>query len=679
MAYLYKRTSTPLVLAVGSILGLVAACGDDEDGTNATSEATTTTTGTPTTNTTSTTDMTTMGPEPTGTESESDTTTTETTAVTVTDSTTVEPECDAGTEQCTDGVHQSCQDGQWVDDPCPNGQFCEPNAGSCAACVCNPGEQGTCVDGDNIELCNDECSAYESSPCGLNKQCIGDACVDKFCTPGVTVCSGQEAYQTCNMDGTGYEAPVDCAFGELCQAGACVPACDVVAEANSSEGCEFWSIDMPNIGNQSGYVYAVAVGNPSTKYTVTVRVFDGNNNGNEQLLVTEMVQPRQVKKIFLSGTHMGNVGYYPGDVGFTGSDIAYGRAFRLESNIPVVATQWNPIGGSDGYTGEASLLLPTHAMGEDYINLSWHYGGKNLLGSTMVIAATEDNTQVKIKPSVAVAANGDVPAMSPAAFTILNISAYDYIQINVPEGQDLSGSIIETDKPVALFGGHKCAYVPDFPPYAFCDHLEEQILPLEAWGKKYVAARNPPRANETMIWRIVGSVDGTTVNFTPSISIGSSVNIDEGEVIQFEEMQDFFIDATEPVLVAGYMTGAQATPNDEGDPYMVQMVPVEQFRTDYVFLNDESYADDYVKLIRPTGAAVEVKCFGVVPENRWTPVGNSGYDVAVVDIHNDGNCDVGANEATSDEKFGIIVSGTAPAASYAYPGGLQLEKINPVE
>jgi hypothetical protein len=95
-------------------------------------------------------------------------------------------------------------------------------------------------------------------------------------------------------------------------------------------------------------------------------------------------------------------------------------------------------------------------------------------------------------------------------------------------------------------------------------------------------------------------------------------------------------------------------------------------------LVDSSYKQDYTKLVRPNGAQISLACFGVIPENRWTPIGNSGYDWASIQMNpGEANCAVGTNEATGDQPFGIIVLGQSDAASYAYPGGLALAPINP--
>jgi hypothetical protein len=107
------------------------------------------------------------------------------------------------------------------------------------------------------------------------------------------------------------------------------------------------------------------------------------------------------------------------------------------------------------------------------------------------------------------------------------------------------------------------------------------------------------------------------------------------------------------------------------------MVAVEQYRNDYVFLVDDSYTQDFAKLVRPAGEEVIVECLGPVPDDRWTAIGNSMWESAVIDMNpGEAMCTTGTNQASSAEGFGLIVSGQATFTSYAYPGGLALEPIN---
>ena len=586
-------------------------------------------------------------------------------------------ECDDGEEQCTEDGHQTCEGGQWADDPCDENFYCDEGSGACTECLCVPGEVNGCADPDNLEVCNDECTAYEPEMCGVNTTCIDGVCEDLICAPDQSYCTGDQTYQICNGDGTAFGDEQMCQGNDVCVGGECISACEAAEATNSSIGCEFWAIDMANLPPRDAYTYGIVVGNPSETDVATVRIWD-KRMGFQTAILEESIQPRETHVFNVSGSHSNYSSYYDGmDAGILGSGIANGTAFRVESDLPVVATQFNPIGGANGATSGASLLLPTHALGTEYLHLDWDRGYGS--GASMNIIAVEDDTEITIVPTENTQAGSNgLPAMNAGLPTIINIDAYDYIQVSVSD-LNLTGSAISSNKPVAVFGGHSCASIPD-EGTNYCDHIEEQIFPLETWGENYVAARNPIRDNEAMEWRVVASKDNTTITFDPPVSLGGQIVLDAGQWAGFDSMTDFVTEADNPIMLAGYMLGRGATGGNQGDPYMVLMVPTEQYQDDYVVLVDDSYSSDFIKLIRTAGQEVTVECLGgPVPDNRWTAVGGSNYETAVIDVNpGEAMCQTGTNQASSDEGFGVVVSGQATNVSYAYAGGLTLEAINPL-
>jgi len=64
-----------------------------------------------------------------------------------------------------------------------------------------------------------------------------------------------------------------------------------------------------------------------------------------------------------------------------------------------------------------------------------------------------------------------------------------------PFRRDLSGYFINSSKPIAVYAGHACAFVPDVPLTFFCDHVVEQIPPVSELGKLHIvppiAGRDP--------------------------------------------------------------------------------------------------------------------------------------------------------------------------------------------
>lgn len=603
------------------------------------------------------------------------------TSTTSVDPTTGGGPCEGPASRCVGDQYQVCAAGQWLPATCPAGQGCQDGATECQPCTCTQATE--CADPATLESCG--CFDRVQTPCPEGQACDADevACKEVVCVPGEVVCDGPASAVVCNKSGTGVGAPVTCDPGELCDedGGGCQAACTVVAKNKSSTGCEFWAVDMANVPPRDAYVYALAVSNPSDSVPAQVDIFDGNKNGAEQKLLGGVVPPRQVKLFLVSGKSNNQQGFYPGDAGFLGTGVAKGRAFRIASDMPIVATQFNPLGGALAFTTDASLLLPTHALGTKYYHLAWDLGLG--AGSSLVAVATAPTT-IKITPTVdTVAGQNGLPALKKGVEAEVSLQRYDYVQLSSNTG-DLTGTVLESDQPIAVFGGHSCGQVPN-KMTDFCDHLEEQIFPVDTWGQQFVALRSPKRGDEDMFWRVLARENGAKVTFSPKPEgLDAAVqDIPPGGFIGFSASSDFQISSNNPILVAGYMYGCAATgdPTCPGDPSMVLMVPVEQWQADYVFLVDSSYTNDNARLVRlKMNDNVTVGCLGPLPADHWQEIPGTQYMTATVNINpGEGMCTPGTNTAFTSKgtPFGIIVTGEAGGASYAYPGGLALREIAP--
>jgi len=584
--------------------------------------------------------------------------------------------CTEGEARCPDPAErQVCQGGAWVDKPCAAGEGCDP-LGVCLPCTCSA---DTCLDAGTLNVC--DCLEFVPEACGPTSACDTlenvTQCHTQVCNPDEAQCADANTVIACNGTGTAMLPASDCPPDQLCDFGACAPACEVVAKNESSLGCNFWAVDMANVPPRDAYVFGVALSNPNATLPVKVAIYDRNKNGQEQLIAEGTIAARDVEVFNLSGTSNGESGFYPDDAGFLGTGIARGRAFRIASELPIVATQFNPFGGAQAFTTDASLLLPTHTLGKSYLHLAWDKGLG--AGSSLVVIATEDNTNVTIRSTVDTAPgpNGMPALVAGKDVVIPGLKRNDYIQVSAA-GKDLSSSRIVANTPIAVFGGHSCGNVPDLAT-GECDHVEEQIFPIDTWGLRYVAARSPARSTEPMVWRVLAAEDGTVVQYKPPVSIGSESKLSAGSFAEFTADGDFEITSNNghPVLVAGYTVGCKATnlPDCPGDPSMVLAVPVEQWLTDYVFLVDFSYTNNSVKLVRNKSMPVSLGCLADIPD--WTPV-NDKYESAVVKVNpGDPDCQPGTNTATGSSPFSVMVVGESKSTSYAYPGGLALKPINP--
>jgi hypothetical protein len=233
--------------------------------------------------------------------------------------------------------------------------------------------------------------------------------------------------------------------------------------------------------------------------------------------------------------------------------------------------------------------------------------------------------------------------------------------------------VIESDRPVAVFAGHDCALIP-YNRFA-CDHLEEQLFPIESLGGRYVVAPTPPAGMEPNLLRLVAVRPGTRVTFDPAAVHEPVMLASRGDSIEFELRTPVVIEASDALEVAQFLVGANFDLGDvvqtDGDPDMVLVPPVDQFRPRYEFLTARDFRATTAVIVAPEGEPVR---FDGVLLTDPPAFHVAGYDVfyrrQLQGPHRVEAVHPGA-------RIGLTVSGLDNYCSYTYPGGLDLTPISP--
>jgi hypothetical protein len=380
---------------------------------------------------------------------------------------------------------------------------------------------------------------------------------------------------------------------------------------------------------------------------------------------------------------------------YTGHDAAtgIGTAFHITTSVPVSAYDIMPFGGALSYLPSAELLLPTSAWGTNYVTA----GPQRTMGPGWgAVLAAQDDTHVQIAPSVDLPGGTGVaaaPAHVPASYTL---NAGQFLQWQ--DAGDMAGSILYADKPIAYTGGTDFLCLKSATSSGGgCDSSHQQIPPISALGSEYAA---PPYATrradlqpESIPYRIVGTSAGTTLTFTPAIP-GAPASVGAGQIADFETKTAFTVtsqDSMHPFYVGQFMTGCMTTSGSRagdtclGDEEFVNILPPAQWLSSYVFFTDPSYVVTNLVVARQADATgtfhdVQIDCLGTL--TGWQALGDgSKYQVTNADIQRItpvGSCKNGRHTAKSDGAFTIMVWGEDHYASYAYPAGGNVAKINPV-
>ncbi len=473
------------------------------------------------------------------------------------------------------------------------------------------------------------------------------------------------------------------------------PTCADAAEAKTSVGCEFYAADLDNYESCDPETYAIVVSNPHEDKDAEVVLEHGNSGEIYNVTLT----PGELHVINV--TCATGCLLPPQQIEVQG--LSAGVGFRLSSDVPILAYQWNPY-GIELFSTDASLLIPTTSLDGTYIAAAWGEGPGESPESTskVTVVITEDNTTLTFTPSVNVPSLGGVgPFTAGVQSAEYTLQEYDVISLSpAVHNDDLTGTVIQANKPVVVFGGHSCANVPT-GAWAACDHVEEQILPLTAWGTSTVLARHADRhecSKQGVLWRIIAGADDMTVTFDPPVPApynSSYTFAQQGQVITFESEQDHYVegilnnpsDPAEPeasFFAYQMMTGCLYVNcfDIEGDPMMLQSAPAGQFLDRYVFNTDDvfDFAYDHIIIVRRGGTEVTLDCLGVIPDSEFESVGGSNWQTARIFIDNPENstgCLDGAHVLSATDQVGLSVVGSAHANSYGYLGGVGVRSINP--
>ncbi len=517
---------------------------------------------------------------------------------------TSDKQCPAEKRKCEPVLHQcvqcindgDCPQGYCVDNQCLD-KPCKPNTRTCSrtgkARICNAdgskytevdclakgqecyqGQCVTCVPGElacknNIAMqCKQDASGWNETPC-FDKKCVDGKCLT--CVPGARKCKGEIVMQ-CNADGTGYVQYEDCKSsetGKICHIGQCINMCKANAKFTTNLGCEYWPVDLeqpPKEANDNmdpeNSPFAVVVGNTSKSVTAKITVYKAGQKFKE---VT--APPGKATIINLP----------PYNVHGSMLDT---RSWRIVSNLPVVAYQFNPLENVNVYSNDASMLMPTNALGREYMVVAYpqpKWAGVSAY--LTVVGTSKQDTTVKITPTTQIQAGQGVQAMNPGQTYQFKLKQYQVLNLNTsqPFG-DLTGTIITADRAVAVYAGDMCDTVPietcdhgrctyeknfiscqtsnDCQPVMACDHLEQQIFPMKAVGKEYVITKSWKRGQAPDLVRVVAVQNNTRVQVSP---LAASIPIlNKGQHFDFEIMSDIHLTSNNPIMVAQFLEGQDA-------------------------------------------------------------------------------------------------------------------------
>jgi IgGFc binding protein len=369
----------------------------------------------------------------------------------------------------------------------------------------------------------------------------------------------------------------------------------------------------------------------------------------------------------------------PNDVMINGYDaIAGSNSINVTANAPLSVYAIN----YDRALSAAFTAFPTTLLGTNYCviarpaSLAPEIAGTGY--SQFAIVATEDYTTVVITPSATADLSGTV------LYTNTLQKGETYQIRSIGNTDDVTGTLIASDKPIAVFAGASDAFVPDANTSADNPLVQEQI-PVNDWGTQALALSFAGRSNGAS-YRILAANNGTVISITGKvvtvvgeISPPWTVTTSNETVVVTNNAGQFYdigVDgpveflANRPIQVAQFANGTELD-LQKGDPSEILLPPTDHYlETNTVVTLPSSgtgdFAENYMNLIVAQSAITNTLVDGShVSTTNFVAIGTSGYSGVQIVLTNSG-----AHTVTSSQPVGVEVYGWGNDDAYGYSGGI---------
>lgn len=320
---------------------------------------------------------------------------------------------------------------------------------------------------------------------------------------------------------------------------------------------------------------------------------------------------------------------------------------RIEASADVTVSSFN----FKLNTADSAVVYPTTDWGTEYFIFT-PTGTHNPFKEFSVTNGKESN-KVEIFPKGTIIFQGSV--YTSGSQMVIDLQPYESVQLQSTD--DLSGTRVASQRPVAVFTGHSCAM-----QLSACDHVYEQLLPVSSWGSNFIV---PPLSFQKQYDSIYIQASQPTRVTVQYGNRGDVLTLSRGQSVElrYRDPETLSIQSDKGIQVLLFFNGVSGS----YDPFLMTILPTERFCTSYSLDPQEGF-DNQALIVAQTSAIAALRIDGTnLPSNvQWKKV--TGTDFSWVAIP----CTYisGRNRQTvcnSGSPFALYSIGGTQANSYGSP------------
>ncbi|XP_053546867.1 IgGFc-binding protein-like [Bombina bombina] len=333
------------------------------------------------------------------------------------------------------------------------------------------------------------------------------------------------------------------------------------------------------------------------------------------------------------------------NVEMSGSDTSP-SSLVIKSDVEVtIVSRSYKYGSSD-----TALLYPVRLWGVEYYIITPPWGADGAHPEFSVITH-ENPTVVNIDLKGAVSFQGkNYPKDSKLTLTLEPFQA-----VQIQSTDDLSGTKVVADHPVAVISGHTCSQ-----KNGDCGHVYEQLLPVPSWGYSFFVPGMSFQPKSDFVF-IIPAKD-TEINYQ-SGSEEKRKKLLAGEVLQLEvtASSPLNINADSKLQVLFFGTGGTFN-TKPFDPFLTNVPATERFAIAYELIGQDKFETNLAVFVIKTSDKPGITVDGKLPKGvKWKEFPGSKYSWGE---YNYGSGFSYHTVKHPTEPFGLLSIGYSPSVSY---------------
>ena len=351
----------------------------------------------------------------------------------------------------------------------------------------------------------------------------------------------------------------------------------------------------------------------------------------------------------------------PGDLRMGGSTGSDNKGIRLTSDKPITV---HGLVKADG-RGEAFLVLPVDVLHKHYIVATYF----PISTAIIQVTAKEDNTVVLFSLKTKSKDDGSVTygKKSYGDGDVINVTLHALDVFQVLGASNLTGTEVRSSKPIAVFSGNDCTWVPYY--YQYCNQLIEQIPPIKFWGQHFITSPTP-NSPDGDFFHIIASQNNTDVRidrkFIKTLQKGQSREV---EALWNQSLE---ISTSQPSLVVQY------TKFSEGKSTTMSIVPSTiWYSNDFsVYVEGDGSGVDgdgsFVNVVTQTYSRSNLRVRGPLKDvlMKWNTL-PGGFSQVSLNLSRSGLYHIFHNNPL--ENFTAVVYGQKLDARFSFPAGFKYD------